>query len=464
MIPDKSATAWSQELFSGCELGDRRRTERVMKVAAQLAQQGGGTVSAAYRGRPEAQQAGYRLLRNEAIPVAAILESGFAATAKRVAKSARLLAIDDTTTLSYHHGVREQLGDTGGPEDAYSRGYQVHSTLLVDADRGTTEGLIAQHVWCREVAQRGRKHQRKTRAYETKESYKWERNACAMRQRLGARMSQVIAVSDRESDIYEYLEHKLTQGERFIVRAAQNRVLENQQPHLFEALKEAVCCGERTVTIAQRAGRSARTAQLRLRALRVSLMAPANRSNRMSLTLNVVLAEETGAAKEPLRWIVLTSEAIDDAAQVNDIVRCYGLRWRIEEFHKAWKSGAGVEEQRHQSRDTLQRMMTLLAFVAVRLLQLREVLDNPLAAESACTSVLTELEWKLLWASQSPQKALPKAPPALHWAYRAIAKLGGFYDSKRTGRASWATLHLGLTRLDEQIQGYHLLSALDPSR
>ncbi|MBI2379729.1 MAG: hypothetical protein HYV16_03100 [Gammaproteobacteria bacterium] len=67
----------------------------------------------------------------------------------------------------------------------------------------------------------------------------------------------------------------------------------------------------------------------------------------------------------------------------------------------------------------------------------------------------------MLWVSVSPDKAVPKTPPKLKWAYASIAKLGGFYDSKRTGRASWATLHLGLTRLDERVQGFNALRALD---
>lgn len=29
------------------------------------------------------------------------------------------------------------------------------------------------------------------------------------------------------------------------------------------------------------------------------------------------------------------------------------MRWRIEDFHKAWTSGAGVEEQRMQSIENL---------------------------------------------------------------------------------------------------------------
>lgn len=61
-----------------------------------------------------------------------------------------------------------------------------------------------------------------------------------------------------------------------------------------------------------------------------------------------------------------------DLAAVLRLVRDYELRWRIEEFHKAWKSGAGVERQRLQSAGNLERMRVITAFIAAYLLQLQE--------------------------------------------------------------------------------------------
>ncbi len=47
-------------------------------------------------------------------------------------------------------------------------------------------------------------------------------------------------------------------------------------------------------------------------------------------------------------------------------------RWRIEDYHKAWKSGVGVERQRFQSPENLERMVAITVFLTVPLLQLRE--------------------------------------------------------------------------------------------
>ena len=39
------------------------------------------------------------------------------------------------------------------------------------------------------------------------------------------------------------------------------------------------------------------------------------------------------------------------------------------------------------------------------------------------------------------------------WVYKAIAKLGGFTDSRRTGIAGWDTLWKGWDKLQERVQG-----------
>ncbi|MBL4823215.1 MAG: hypothetical protein JKX90_06800 [Colwellia sp.] len=39
--------------------------------------------------------------------------------------------------------------------------------------------------------------------------------------------------------------------------------------------------------------------------------------------------------------------------------------------------------------------------------------------------------------------AIPKETPSLYWFYYALAKLGGWYDSKRNGRVEVKALYPG---------------------
>ena len=459
---ERDAGVWAEQTFGRCELGDARRTARLVKVAGALAGQVGSSLSRACGGDTAASEGAYRLVRNGAVQAQDMAEGGFAATAESAARCRRLLALEDTTTLSYEHAVVAELGDLGGDARSRKRGFHVHSVLLVDAQSERTVGLIEQSRWQREPAVRGQRHQRRERAYEEKESFKWQRASQQMAERLGETMARVISVCDREADVYEYLQYKRQAGERFVVRASWDRGVQGEARHLFEALEQGPALGENTVRLAQRGGkqgRRARQARLTVRAGTVRLSAPLRDKRLGPLEVNAVLAQELDPPDgvEPLCWLLLTSEPVEGFEAACGVLHAYTLRWRVEEFHKAWKSGAGVEQRRMQSADNLERMAVVLAFVAVRLLQLREGLeenaDAKRRAERPCTDVLSPPEWKILWVTQERSRP-PRRAPSLRWAYEAIAKLGGWLDTKRTGRASWQTMWHGWFRLQERVDAY----------
>ena len=458
----REAELWAKQTVGRSQLGDARRTARLVKLAGALAGHVGSSPSRACGGDEAANEGAYRLLRNDAVMPAAIAEGGFAATAERAAHYETLLAVEDTTALSYAHAVTAELGDLGGDVRSTKRGFFVHSVLLVDAKSRGTVGLIEQQRWQRERVDRGQRHRRRARAYEDKESIKWQRASERMAERLGETMARVISVCDREADIYEYLSYKRQADERFLVRAAWDRCVQGEASHLFEALEHSPVLGEYTVRLAQlggKQGRRARKARLSVHAGTVTLRPPRRDGRLGMLEVNGVLAQELHAPRgeEPVCWLLLSSEPVDSIARACELLHYYTLRWRVEEFHKAWKSGAGVEQRRMQSADNLERMAVVLAFVAVRLLQLREALDEPAAVkrrtERPCTEVLSTSEWKVLWITRERSRP-PKHAPSLRWAYEAIAKLGGWANTKRTGRASWHTMWHGWFRLQERVDAY----------
>lgn len=454
---------WSREVFSHCQVKDKRRSERLIKLGGQLAAHSGKSVPQSCQGDKVVQVGAYRLARNKHVSAQSIIDGGCQYTAQKASSHSCLLAIEDSTTLSYKHQVKSDVGDLGGKANSSAQGIWVHSVLLVNAHSGQTVGLVDQQTWVRPPDERGMRHQRRERAYADKESYKWQQASQEVQRRLGSLMERVISVCDREADIFEYLHFKCRQGERFIVRAAQDRAVlveSEQQDKLFDVVRrDGQAHGQIKIQIPQRGGRKGRQATLSLYSVCVTLARPRHRNKAEAASLeaivmHAVLAEES----EPggLSWLLLTREPIATSAQVKAILRYYGLRWRIEEFHKAWKTGAGVERLRMSQGGNLLRMAAILAFIAVRLLQLRESLDDPDHAQTPCDQVLDVMEWRLLWVSTERKKQLPSQAPPLSWAYLALAKLGGFTDTKRTGKASWLTLWMGWTQLAERVQGYRL--------
>jgi hypothetical protein len=96
--------------------------------------------------------------------------------------------------------------------------------------------------------------------------------------------------------------------------------------------------------------------------------------------------------------------------------------------------------------------------VAIRLLQRQELVypptprpSEPVAElpEQPCDRVLTETEWKVLYTTTTK-----RPPPSAQWAYRTIAKLGGWANTQRTGRPGWDAIGRGFLRLAERVDGY----------
>lgn len=465
-IEIENAGRWSEAIFGKCSLGDKRLTRRLVQIGKQLSSVTGSSLSKSSEGQDALVEGGYRFLRNDRIIAEQIAAGGYDVTGCLAQPIPLLLAIEDTTTLSYSHEVRNELGDTSSTASANKRGYIVHSTMLMDAEKEKTIGLIAQERWCRDVTEHGKKHQRTKVAYEEKESYKWEGNTHQLEKRLGDKIQDVISVCDREADIYEYIQYKLEHNQRFVVRASQNRKVKDNSLCLLAYLAEAETLGTYTIEIAQKSNRKKRKVEIELKAKTVTLVPPrrnvSGETDLKPITLNVVIAKEKNPVTEDiLEWILLTTENITTFEEARKVTRYYELRWRIEDFHKAWKSGTGVEKQRMQSAQNLEKMIVILSFLAIRLLQLKEYFESEqmvLDGKDVCVScdeLLSEIEWKVLWKTVE-KKDFPSMVPSAAWAYKAIAKLGGWSDSKRTGKAAWSTLWDGWFRLAERVEGFML--------
>lgn len=456
---------WSQAHFQHAKLGDYRRTERLVNISANMAKSSGKSIASSCLGNEADLEGAYRLIRNKKVSPEMIRVAGFQHTASLVKDVPEILALEDTTSLSYKHQVANELGKLGKKTDK-ARGWWVHSTLLLDSKTTQTLGLIHQDWWRRPDD---------IDDADEKESGKWADASYFCRQRLGDTMTRVISVCDREADILSYLENKQQHKERFVVRAKHRRKLTGTDKNLFDYLDEQPQLGEYSIKISQKGmknsqgkpvNRASRTARLTVKVAQVTLDATTAVN-----PLNVVYAAESNSEgkSEALRWVLLTSEPIASLKEALHVIDIYAARWRIEDFHKAWKTGAGAERQRMTEPAHLERAVSILAFIGVRLLQLREVMSLPLylrkkglidealeMENQCCDTVFEEDEWKILLQHYKVRGHDGKTAPSMKWAYQSLAKLGGFTDSKRTGMASWSTIWEGWDILQAQVSGYRV--------
>ena len=266
---------------------------------------------------------------------------------------------------------------------------------------------------------------------------------------------QWIYVADREADFYEPIQRCLRHGEDFIIRAFRDHKLAEGNEHLFEALEEAAACGEMTVQLRGRHGEASREAVVNLRRCRVKLRGPWRPHGRQEdVDVNVVEVRELSPPEgvEALHWMLLTSLPCDRLVELKRIVARYETRWWIEQYHKALKSGAGVEASQLARGFRIENLVAVLAVVAVRLVNTqwlaRNRPDEPVQAESFGASALEILSAKY-------------ATPQGGWTHRtvliAVARLGGFLARKHDGMPGWQTIWRGWSKLLCMSEGLEIL-------
>jgi hypothetical protein len=269
----KDTEKWANNLFGNAELGDKRRSKRLVKLSHLMASNTGSSIVKA-SGSQAAIEGAYRFIRNDKIEANDIAIAGFFSLLPELKLSNNILALEDTSTLSYRHKVTKELGFTGSSKKCKAKGMLAHSVLMVDAQTEKTIGLAEQHRWCRKDEDFGIKHQRKQREYKTKESYKWQRSSEAMTARYAEVMNNIISVCDRESDLFDYIDYKDKHQQRFVVRAKHERIVTSDGDKLTPYINQQSSELSYQVKIQQKGGRKARIANVAVRFASVSISPP----------------------------------------------------------------------------------------------------------------------------------------------------------------------------------------------
>jgi hypothetical protein len=452
----ESAGKWAAAEFGGVELGDARRTARVVEMAEALAQSPGGVLPGPLPTWAE-MKAGYRLLENPAVTHARLQQPHWERTRQACQARGAYLLIEDTTALDFTtHWATAGLGQIGNDR---GRGFHVHTTLALRIERWLSQepvlnmlGLFWQQVWAREGAPKKGRESKAARWGRKRESERW---AAALDQAGDSPPGTTwTLVADREADIAEVFIKARQHATDFIIRACQARALAAEEGDLFAVAARAPLRGELPIELRARPGQAARTATVQVRARELKVRGPWRPGGSLpAQTVNVIEIQEAQAPAgvEPLRWVLLTSWPCGTLEECLKVARAYGARWLIEEYHKALKSGTVVEQSQLTTAARLEALLALLALVAVRLLDLklqaRAEPEKAVTAETLGAEALAVLEAK-------------HGRPKEGWTNRtllvAIAKLGGFPARKGDGDPGWLTIWRGWQRLVLLIEGYSL--------
>jgi len=385
-------------------------------------------------------------------------------TAETVAEHDVVLCVGDTTFLDY--GSIKAKTEGYGPIGKGGNGLILHSALAIEPQNGESLGLLWQKLWNREskpippvhetpTQKKQRQAQARIKArnrpFEQKESYKWV-EALSTVESLVSHHTRVIHVFDREGDITEVFDKiRQLQHTGILVRAAHNRRIDSDSERLWSKLIQQPSSFEQEIELPQTGQRSARRTKLAVRFCPLNLRTPYRFDNRDPLTVYAVYATEIDCPEGEtlIEWMLLTTEVVADIQTASTILRWYTYRWRVEEYHKIFKSGCQVEKYR-LAADGMKTLIGFLSVIAVELLRLTYLhRTQPLAL---AIEILNPLELKILKAkSPKPPKIL-----TINWAVEAVARLGGYLEHRSKTPIGIQVLWRGWLKLHDLCEGWQL--------
>jgi hypothetical protein len=462
----KEAGVWATVHFGGAGLGDKRRSVRLVALAAAIAERPEMSLP---KQLPEWSDltGAYRLLSNEQVDPQAIVAPHQALVRQAAGQHPVILCVQDTTQLDFT--LRTGIQGLGIIGDGQGRGLMQHTALAVLPDKRLL-GILDVSWHAMESVPEG--ETRRQRQGRWTERHLWHEAA----QRIGrwSEGGRLIHVGDRHADLFRFMHEARVLGHDFVVRAMHDRYVDDATEHLWEKLSRQEPLGQMTVTLGaqrdkgNRVKRAGRQATLTIRV--APIVVPPSRNDPrtkdappLPLFAVYLVEEHPPEGVEPVEWMLVTSLEARTLDQAQTIIGYYTCRWVIEEWHRCLKEGCRIEDSQLDEAADIQRLGAVLSVVAVRLLEMRDLAESsdPSAQSPEALERLVPAIYILLVAGLAkvdPQTLTPR----LFW--RTIAKRGGYLARKHDPRPGWKVLWRGWTDIVQMVRGAELYQQLLQAR
>jgi hypothetical protein len=402
----------------------------------------------------------YRLCDCEEVTHESVINSVSEATLATLADHEGPVVIaHDTTELDYtsHKSLADQLGQVGR---GLARGYLCHNSLAIDPGSREVLGLVGQILHQRVKVPKNEPLP-KSRARKSRESRLWLRGT----ERLPADW-RLVDVCDQGSDTFEFLEHEVHSGRRFVIRSWHSRQISpGHQPtgstrDLRTYVSRLHAIGGRIIDVpwqsrhGRRKARPARRAKLLISVCAALVHPPRTKKGEHGdapLPMWVVRVWEPYPPRntERVEWFLLTNEPVESLADAMRVIAWYKTRWVVEELHKAMKTGCRIEALQFTKTSRLEPMIGVLSTVATSLLNLRAASRRPDAHTRRATTLLSK-DFVRILSIWRYGKALDLS---IHDFFQALARLGGHQNRRGDKPPGWLILWRGWATLQAMFQG-----------
>jgi Transposase DNA-binding/Transposase Tn5 dimerisation domain len=440
---EDQAVQWATAEFGQAQLGDRRRTSRLVAMAAQLAAQPAGRITNAFVDSA-AREAAYRFIESDQFSATALGAAMHRAAADRAAAHREVIVPIDGVAFAVAH-----VGPGFGPVSNKHHGNGAHAmTALALTPDGVPLGLVGQVFWTRSP-----EYCKDKRPISQRESSHWLTTMTQTVEaiRRAAPMTKMWFQLDRGGDCADVLLHAIGLRVEVTVRACYDRVVTGGK--LWGQAARGTYLGEYRLRVTK-PGTRARVATICVRARAVELQlrpGPLGRGRLRLQTMWVVEARERGGRRHGVLWRLLTTKPVTTFAHARNVIAAYTRRWRIEEFHLAWKSGAcGIEQSWLREREHFFKWATITGAVAARLERIKRL--SRTAPELDAATEFTRDEIDAAIALRKPKGITVGAMATLGEVTRWIADIGGYTGKSSGGPPGIRVIARGFERVEAAAQ------------
>jgi hypothetical protein len=391
-------------------------------------------------------------------------------TARRMMGQKTVLCLQDGSELNYTNlDSCEGLGELKANQTgAKTRGLTLHSTFAV-ATNGLPLGIVKAQCQAPKAKPADDKRKPSQIPIEEKKTFVWiEHHRDLVELASTMPQTKLVDVCDREADFFEFFdEQRKNPCVDILIRAKHDRNIKQEPFKLFEAVRQSPLQGKIQVPIPKQSARTKkskqkacavrpkRMADLALRHLQIQLPAPKENVDRSPVTVELIHAVEENppADTDAVEWFLLTTVAIDCAADIEKCLRWYTLRWRIEDWHRVLKSGCSIDKLAHETAQRLRRAIAINLVIGWRIM-LMTLLGRE-TPELPAEVMFTNIELRTLRA-YAKKKGL-KPPALLGDAVLLVAAIGGYLGRKNDPPPGHQLLWLGYTAFQHMSFGYSLI-------
>jgi hypothetical protein len=415
-------------------------------MGSSAAERPAGSVTTVF-GQGAERQGAYDLLESKAVEAEALTAALRRSTARALSEEERALIVLDGTSLTLTDRLQTKGLGKIGRHCGRGRGLKVLNALALRMN-GEPIGIADQQWWIRE-----RRAPRGYRNAASRESVHW-RNAVTAVSEVAAKLApntRLHFVADREADAALLMWHLLARGHEFTIRSNSTRKVLGKRgaARLRSLLAQRSPIATMDVELCATAKRRARTARLAVRAAKLDVrMRDHHVQQTRIVSLTFVWARED--RHDGVDWMLVTNTDVTTAHDACEAVRRYAKRWRIEDFHRTWKSGlCDVEATQLRSSEAITKWATILAAVAARAEELRHAArEQP---DAPATTVLSQDEIQALILLKTRIKSRKETITAdgltVKQAVRWIADIGGYTGNHNSGQPGPKTIGRGLEQV-----------------